>query len=343
MELSHDLLFFFAALGAFNSLVLGLYLLVNVRRFPEEYLFLSLLLLVLAVRAGFSCLYYFEDAPREFIKLGLSAHLMSGPILYYFIAYSLKRGSIKLRVMQAHLCLIMLLLLTAAMVLSFGVWDYLIRYAIHGVLSFYLIFTGALLWPSFNRLIKKQSHLLTGTTNRVLAIYLAVVLICLGFVVSLYTNYIIGPLGFSMILYASVYFLYHLERKSKTTPTYKVKLDLEEVNKVKGQRTSLMKREKPYRDANLTLEKLSKKLSVSRHFLSQMLNDNLNKKYHDLVTEYRIEDACDLMRDYEYLTLESIAYEVGFNSKSSFFSAFKRLKGSTPAKFRDNLESKQIG
>ena len=93
MELGQDLLFFFSALGAFNSLLLGSYVLVNSRKYPTAYIFLGGLLLAHAIRAGFSCLYYFDDVPREFIKVGLTAQLLIGPNIYYFLRFRLdKKG-----------------------------------------------------------------------------------------------------------------------------------------------------------------------------------------------------------------------------------------------------------
>ncbi|MEO1256361.1 MAG: AraC family transcriptional regulator, partial [Bacteroidota bacterium] len=84
MELGQNLLFFFAALGAFNAFLLAGYLLFKTRQFPLSFLFLGFLLMCYAIRSGVSCLYFFDNIPRELIKTGLSAHLLAGPSLYYF-------------------------------------------------------------------------------------------------------------------------------------------------------------------------------------------------------------------------------------------------------------------
>jgi len=334
MELDQDLLFFFAALGAFNSLLLGSYILFNRKRHPTSYAFLGLLLLEHGVRAGFSCLYYFDDAPREFIKLGLSAHLLIGPTLYYFVRFRLNEELSKVREASFHLLFLSGILVALGFIFEFKVWDYTFRYAIHSLLSLYLAFTGLALVPVFKTLVKKTWKELEIGEKESLIVYLTVLLICLGFVVSLYTNYILGPVVFSFLLYGAVYLFFRMEKDSSKNLSYRKKLDTDEVERVAQRLEALMKEEKMYRDANLTLEKLAKKLSVSKYFLSQMLNDNLNKSYHELITEYRIEDASELLRTSEHLTLEAIAYDIGFNSKSSFFSAFKKLKGTTPSKFR---------
>ena len=65
-----------------------------------------------------------------------------------------------------------------------------------------------------------------------------------------------------------------------------------------------------------------------------MLNDNMQLRYTDLVNQYRIEEACRLIESNSHYNLEAIAYEVGFNSKSTFYATFKKIKGTTPSRFR---------
>lgn len=63
---------------------------------------------------------------------------------------------------------------------------------------------------------------------------------------------------------------------------------------------------------------------------------HLNKHFFDFVNEYRIEKAKELLTHperKEYTVLE-ILYEVGFNSKSSFNTAFKKRTGLTPTEYR---------
>jgi AraC-like DNA-binding protein len=66
------------------------------------------------------------------------------------------------------------------------------------------------------------------------------------------------------------------------------------------------------------------------------LNDKLGKGFTLYVNEHRIQEACRILSTDENLTIEAIGEEVGFNSKSTFFSAFKKLKGMTPAMYQQN-------
>lgn len=93
---------------------------------------------------------------------------------------------------------------------------------------------------------------------------------------------------------------------------------------------------KPYLDDNLNINELSEKLDVTPAYLSQVLNERLGLNFYTLINKYRIEEAKNLIvNERESITkLEVIAYEVGFNSKSTFNAAFKKFTGLTPSQFR---------
>jgi len=81
---------------------------------------------------------------------------------------------------------------------------------------------------------------------------------------------------------------------------------------------------------------LAKETGISSCELSILINHHLNKHFFDFINEYRIEKAMELLTNperKEYTVLE-ILYEVGFNSKSSFNTAFKKHTGLTPTEYR---------
>jgi AraC-like DNA-binding protein len=87
----------------------------------------------------------------------------------------------------------------------------------------------------------------------------------------------------------------------------------------------------------LTLALLSHQLNLSPKSISQTLNNDLKKNFHDFVNEYRVEEVKRrlLSNDYENLTLLAIAQDSGFNSKSSFNRIFMKATGMSPKKFKD--------
>jgi AraC-like DNA-binding protein len=102
---------------------------------------------------------------------------------------------------------------------------------------------------------------------------------------------------------------------------------------------ALFEAEKPFLDPNFSLNRLAKALKVPNHHLSQALNEELGLGFFELCAKYRIETAKELLSTAEYaqVTIEEIAENVGYNSKSAFNSAFKKWSGTTPSLFRKTM------
>ena len=98
----------------------------------------------------------------------------------------------------------------------------------------------------------------------------------------------------------------------------------------------VMDREKFYRNNELNLPKLASLLKISPHHLSQILNERLNKNFFDFINEYRVKEAKQMLSDknYEDFNILAISLEVGFNSNTTFISAFKRYENITPSEYR---------
>lgn len=101
-----------------------------------------------------------------------------------------------------------------------------------------------------------------------------------------------------------------------------------------------MTNNQPYLNPKLTLKSLAERINISPHNLSQVLNEQLNKTYYEWIAEYRVAAAKDLMiaQKYAHYKLEEIGTLAGFNSRSVFYKAFKKIEGVAPSKFRDNLK-----
>ncbi|WP_370900398.1 helix-turn-helix domain-containing protein [Chryseobacterium gossypii] len=110
----------------------------------------------------------------------------------------------------------------------------------------------------------------------------------------------------------------------------------EELARIKTQLEHLMESRKPYLDSELNLIRLSELLSVSSHHLSYVINTGFGKNFFRYINEYRIEHAKELLKDdsNDKLSILGIAYESGFNSKTSFNTTFKKLTGQTPSEFK---------
>ncbi len=97
--------------------------------------------------------------------------------------------------------------------------------------------------------------------------------------------------------------------------------------------------EKPYLDSHLSLKKMAEELEISENHLSQTINQKLDCNFFDLINEYRIEEFKNkvIQNEYDYLTLFAIAQQCGFNSKSTFNIAFKKMTGLTPSQYKSQI------
>ena len=97
--------------------------------------------------------------------------------------------------------------------------------------------------------------------------------------------------------------------------------------------------EKPYQESELTLADLAEQVNIQPHYLSQIINQKLDCTFLDFINGYRVEAAKEMLRsdDYSHYTILAIAYEAGFNSKTAFYSAFRKNVGTTPSSYRKSV------
>jgi len=103
----------------------------------------------------------------------------------------------------------------------------------------------------------------------------------------------------------------------------------------------LMEEEKIFKQIKLTLGELAEMISISSHNLSEVINTKTEMNFFDFINRYRIEEVKKeiIKPENDNLTLLAVAMDVGFNSKSSFNTLFKKYVGLTPSKYRDSLKS----
>ncbi|WP_299532207.1 AraC family transcriptional regulator [Ulvibacterium sp.] len=94
--------------------------------------------------------------------------------------------------------------------------------------------------------------------------------------------------------------------------------------------------EQRYLDPFLSLENLSREIGTSTSSLSKLVNAYSKGNFSDYINTFRVEEAKKLLShpDYGAYTIVAIGLECGFNSKSTFYSAFKKFTGKTPTQFR---------
>lgn len=113
-------------------------------------------------------------------------------------------------------------------------------------------------------------------------------------------------------------------------------LDIKEIEALKLKLEYVFENDKPYLDQDLTLKKLSDTIDITDKKLSTLLNQYMNISFYDYINKYRVEAFKEKMKskDNEKYSLLGLAYDCGFNSKSSFLRIFKKETELTPSKYK---------
>ena len=115
-----------------------------------------------------------------------------------------------------------------------------------------------------------------------------------------------------------------LSKKYKDSP-----LTNQSSTRLANELVELMQVKKLYQEETLSLKDLSDQLGTSSRYLSQAINENFQCNFFDFTNNYRIEEAQKMLSSTAYSDhkIYEIMYAVGFNSRSSFNTAFKKNTG----------------
>ena len=115
-----------------------------------------------------------------------------------------------------------------------------------------------------------------------------------------------------------------------------------EIEKYYTRLEEFMTKEKPYLQQNLSLRKLAEMIDVHPNNLSQLLNEKSGKNFSEYINHYRVGIFKELSIDPKnaHLSLLGLAYESGFNSKTTFNTFFKKETGTTPKRWLDSTKLK---
>ncbi|MGI9507409.1 MAG: helix-turn-helix domain-containing protein, partial [Geminicoccaceae bacterium] len=125
-----------------------------------------------------------------------------------------------------------------------------------------------------------------------------------------------------------------VELDDDETPAMRSVLDKDHAARISTRLIRAMDEQQLYRDPTLTLRQLSDSTQVSVHRISEVLNHHMGTSFYDFVNSRRIEEAKLLLQNDKKRSVLDIAMDVGFNSKSTFYTAFNKLMDESPATFR---------
>ncbi|UGQ46275.1 helix-turn-helix transcriptional regulator [Massilia endophytica] len=330
--IARQILFLFSALGAINGILLAVYFFTRRPRSLADCM-LGALLVAVGVRTAKSTFLFFNpELPLAYRQLGLSACLLIGPLTWLYVRYSLDRLAQRTSggEWRWHLGL-------SCLIIGLGFFyrysPFQIWYGIHLYWFCYLAAAGWALWKARHELFEARRRSSAGNLL-LLSVYGGSFLILAAYVSTPFTSYIVGALSFTFSLHVGV-MVFLLRRESGAQEKYRnSKLANEDALALAASLEQLMVGQKLHLNPNLTLAQLAKKAGATQAHLSQVLNDRLGKSFNAYVNEFRIADAKRLLTEEPQLNLEIVAERCGFNSSSTFFAAFKKAAGQTPASFR---------
>ena len=128
-----------------------------------------------------------------------------------------------------------------------------------------------------------------------------------------------------------------LEKERVGRPQYQFSsLDIDRKQTYLDHLLTYMEDEKPYRDSNIRMDDIANALDIPSHHLSQIINELLEVNFNEFINAYRVEEVKQKLRNpaHAHLNILALAFDAGFNSKTSFNRIFKQFTGKTPSLYR---------
>lgn len=346
-----QILFFFSALGAFNGLFLSLYFAFFIKNKNRATYFLAALLFVISVRVAKSVfLTFYPGTSSTFIHIGLTACFLIGPFLYIYTRVTTKPESVGKWSWLIHILPVIVFMIIIGYYYPYRQYSHLwwrLPPRVFGTILFiqWTAYVVAAIYQ-IRRALKKvfsKTGKLTTLDFWLLNIVAGGFLIWLAYNTTMYTSYIVGALSFSFTFYITIIIWFLKRRKDALSFLYlpakygNRKISVEKETSIKERLIVLFEKETIHLNPNLKLSDVADLLEIPSHSLSQYLNDNVGMSFSNYINQYRIAAAEKMLKSNNVLTLEAIGNECGFRSNSSFYAAFKKIKGVTPAQYKKSL------
>ncbi|MGG5207910.1 helix-turn-helix domain-containing protein [Chryseobacterium sp. MIQD13] len=286
------------------------------------------------------------------------------PVMFYFSVLFYTNPSFKFKISDLKYLILPVIFWINIMLQRFGGFEdnSIFNYVFIGLILFQALFYTGLSYFTIQKHKKRIQQFSANTEgiNLNWLEYITVIIFIINIAYVVYNlsydskalNFFING-AFLLVIYFVGYYslkqkeIYPVEEKQReelisidedpeTEEVRKKLISDEELINIKYQLEEIMDKQKPYLDSELNLIKLSELLSISTHHLSYVINTGFQKNFFKYVNEYRIEYAQKLLKDsHSKLSILGIAYESGFNSKTSFNTTFKKLTDQTPSEYKN--------
>ena len=345
MSTTNIILIIFSGLGVIHGLFLATFLWIYPKGKRVSNRILSLLLVILSFRIGKSVLLEFDEIiDIKLIFIGLATIMAIGP-LFYLYTHSLLTKEFQIK--KKHL----LHFIPSLIGICFGAWLTEVRIQSIPKVVFAILFLSyyghylTYLIRSFLSFSKKKKKGLSQDTYMLLRLlFYTLLALWVIYVLNLFDEsipYIVGPIAYTFLTYV-VSFVIIQKGYIKTTGTTKYKstsISEEQTHDIFSKVTKLVIDEKQFKNPDITLKYLSEQLHVSTQILSMVINKEHKTNFNSFINQHRVKESIKMFQhdQFENYTIAAIAFEVGFNSISSFNRAFKKQTEKTPLLFRKSI------
>lgn len=293
--------------------------------------------MALVIRIGKSVFFYFDSGLNQnYILIGLLACAAIGPMSYYFTKSQISGQKAFDPKSLFHLIPMVLLAGYAIFFESYGenraFWSGKIVRGIYIYWALYVFYSIYLLIRQ--KFILKKPFPEEGWTQGVI---FGVFLIWLAYYTSSFTSYLTGSLTFSFLVYLLAWLLITTRKRVASTKKSRAEIKampMAEVNQLRESIRAVIMEGELYKDPDLSMPALAKMVGQTTHQFSAFINDQLQLNFAQLMNSFRVEVAKQLLIKETHLTVEAIGFDCGFNSPSTFHTAFKKATGITPAAYR---------
>ncbi len=332
MTASHIFLILISGLGVLHGLFLAVFLWVYREGNQTANKIFSVLLLILSFRVGKSVLLEFtENLDIQLVFVGLATLMAIGP-LFYFYCKALTEEDFELKTKN------LLHFVPAVLGLGFGFWidqekvtttpKYVFAFIFLGYYLHYLVYV---FFGFYTTSKGRKAGMDPGSYTLLRILFYALLIIWFAYVLNLFDEfvpYIVGPIIYTLVAYTiSLVVIEKGYIKSANHTKYKTTLVADEqVKELFAKTRELVVDEKQFQDYNLSLKSLSKQLNITTQTLSMVINKESKMNFNSYINHHRIAESIRIFQnpDYKNHTIASIAFEVGFNSISSFNANFKK-------------------
>lgn len=327
------------SIGFIIALFFGLFLIITKKERASANVFLAIYLLAFSLRIGKSLFYNYFPIDPIIRNVFLGMLLAIGPSLWFyatklFFANEI-RNSRSILIQYAPLLLFVIFCWIipnndsiSSRIIFLGLLSHILLY---GLYTLYWLFTSK---NQSNHKSYKVYHWLLFFTMLTIGMSLIQMGVFLRIVPYLSTAFLFSAIVLVLLIYALRNpFLFKIENKKYANSS----LNDENAKTYLDQLTYLMEEEKLFLDPKITLTKLSNRIGITSKQLSQVINQNKKENYSQYIARYRIAEAKRLLHlpEYQNFKISSIAYDCGFNSISSFNTAFKKLTNTTAVQYRE--------